>query len=67
MPTNRECVEACNIMVEAGYQVEPHMVRQVFNQWNAKVFVAFVKNDGCMGLVIYAPGLGNEALKYTAF
>ena len=65
MPTtNAECIKAAEVMNAAGYdQVVPDMVRQVFNQWNTKVFVAVLGNS----MVVYTPEWDDDPIKLVVF
>lgn len=62
--TNTECVSAAEAMNAAGYdQVTPDMVRQVFNQWNVKVFVAVLGDS----MVVYTPEWDDDPIKFVVF
>ena len=66
MPTNEECKKAAEVMVAAGYdEVKPHMVKQVFNRWNKKVFVAVVSDGNAM--VVYTPEWDDDPIKFVVF
>lgn len=64
MPTNAECKQAAEAMVAAGYdQITPDMVKQVFNRWNKKVFVAVVGD----AVVVYTPEWEDDPIKFVVF
>lgn len=64
MPTNPECKKAAEVMVTYGYdQVTPDMVKQVFNRWNKKVFVAVLGDS----MVVYTPEWEDDPIKLVVF
>ena len=51
MPTsNQEILDAAEVIMSAGYEVDPYLVRQIYNRDEEKVFTAVVKKQASFAL-----------------
>ena len=66
MPTsNQEILDAAEVIMSAGYEVDPYLVRQIYNRDEEKVFTAVVKKAGKLCLAVCTPRL-EETLRVIA-
>ncbi len=66
MPTsNQEILDAAEVIMSAGYEVNPYLVRQIYNRDEEKVFTAVVKKADKLCLAVFTPRL-EETLRVIA-